>query len=120
MGGGKYKRELAGKAAVQFKKELPIAFVKSKSFIYTGTGSNYNGLVAKLQLAKTNGFTTVLIHIDTPENVAIQQASQRAATTERNPIEDYKVIRTIKDSKETFEKIKKDRELVDFYFSVKH
>jgi predicted kinase len=120
LGGGEYKRELAGKAALQFKKELPIAFTKSKSFIYTGTNANFNGLAAKLQLAKSNGFTTVLIHIDTPENVAIQQSSQRATSGERNPIEDYKIIRTIRDSKEFFEKIKKDRKLVDFYYSYKH
>ena len=116
MGAGEYKRELAGKATVQFRKELSIAFTKPDSFIFTGTNANFNGLVAKLQLAKTNGFTTVLIHIDTPEDTAIQQVSQRADTGERNPIEDYKVIRTTKDSKEVFEKIKKNRELVDFYF----
>lgn len=120
IGRGKYKRELAGKALSQFKKELPIAFTKDKSFIYTGTNSNFNGLVAKLQLAKTNGFTTVIIHIDTPENVAIQQALQRSETGERNPIEEYKIIRTIRDSKEVFEKIIKDRRLVDFYYSYKH
>ena len=120
MGGGEYKRELAGKAAYKFKKELPIAFTKKESFIHTGTNANLNGIMAKLQLAKSNGFTTVLIHIDTPENVAIQQSSQRATSGERNPIEDYKIIRTNKDSKEVFEKLKKDRNLVDFYFSYKH
>jgi len=119
MGGGEYKREFAGKATVQFRKELPIAFTKPDSFIFTGTNANLNGISAKLKLAKVNGFTTVLIHIDTPEDTAIQQVAQRADTGERNPIEDYKVIRTTKDSKEVFEKIKKDRELVDFYYSVK-
>ena len=119
MAGGEYKRELAGKAAAQFRKELPIAFTKSESFIHTGTNSNYNGLAAKLQLAKANGFTTVLIHIDTPEDIAIQQASERTKSGERNPIEDFKIIRSINDSKETFEKIKKDKELVDFYYSFK-
>ena len=119
MGGGEYKRELAGKAANQFKKELPIAFTKKESFIHTGTNANFNGATAKLQLAKSNGFTTVLIHIDVPEEVAIKQAQQRSETGERNPIEDYKIIRTNKDSKEVFEKLKKDRNLVDFYYVYK-
>lgn len=119
MGGGEYKRELAGKAALQFRKDVPIAFTKPDSFIHTGTNSNYNGLVNKLKLAKANGFTTVVIHVDTPENISIKQAAERTKSDERNPIEDFKISRSIKDSKETFEKIKKDRELVDFYYSFK-
>jgi predicted ABC-type ATPase len=119
IGGGEYKRELAGKAMTQFKKDFPIAFTKKESFIYTGTNANLNGTIAKLQQAKSNGFTTVLIHIDVPEEVAIKQSQQRSETGERNPIEDYKIIRTNKESKEVFEKVKKDRNLVDFYFSFK-
>lgn len=119
MAGGKYSKELSSKATTQFRKDLPVAFTKSESFIYTGTNANLNGIIAKLQLAKLNGFTTVLIHIDTPEEVAIKQSQQKSETGERNPIEDYKIIRTNKDSKEVFDKVKKDRNLVDFYFQYR-
>jgi hypothetical protein len=109
ISGSEYKRE----------KDFPNAIAKKESFIYTNNNIDLNESIENLYLAKANGFTTVLIYIDVPEEFMIKQVQQRSNPHERTTIEDSEIIRNKKNSKEVFDKINKDRDLVDFYYSYK-
>jgi len=119
MSDGVYKAELTGKAITKMRSGLDNALKGNQSFIYSGTNSSYLVLSKRLQTAKENNFTTVIIHIDVPFEKAIEQNKGRASTGIHSEVPEDKIIKTNKESKETFEKIKKNRELVDFYFSFK-
>lgn len=119
LSGGKYNREMSGKARAPFRADLDKMLHGDKSFIYTGTNANLKGTADKLQTAKDNEFTTVLIHIDIPLELALQQSQKRAEAGERNQIPEEVIERTIRDSKSTFEQLKNNKEIVDFYFTYK-
>lgn len=119
LGGGVYKRELAGQALARMRKGLEQSLRGKQSVIFSGTNSKYEALVKRLQIAKENNFTTILIHIDVPLEQALKQNKERASTGIHPEVPEEKLVRTNKNSKEVFDKVKKDRNLVDFYYQVK-
>ena len=81
-----------------------------ESFIHMGTNSNVNSTKQRLQEAKENGFTTVLVLIDTHPDIVAEQIE-----LESNLIEMERIVQSRDDALNVFETLKKDNTLVDFY-----
>ena len=112
VGGGQYDRANLGKGRKQFNSLLDKAYVGGKSFVHMGTNANLNGTKKRLQRAKENNFTTVLVLIDTNIDTAVKQAQMR---TDRNDIAIERIIQSHDDALDVFEKLKQDNDLVDFF-----
>lgn len=119
VGGGEYNRANLGAGRSKFNKALNRALEGDRSFVHMGTNQNVNATRKRLQKAKENNFTTVLVLIDTKPEIAAKQAQKRVETGERNPIPMERIIQSHKDALNTFETLIKDNDIVDFYVHYK-
>lgn len=119
VGGGEYDRANLGAGRSKFNKALDRALEGDKSFIHMGTNQNVNAARKRLQRAKENNFTTVLVLIDTKPEIAARQAQKRVETGERNPIPMERIIQSREDALNTFKTLIRDNDIVDFYVHYK-
>jgi len=91
---------------------LMKAFEGKESFVCKDINQNINGTIGKLQLAKQNGFTTILVFVDSDPEKAFTRLQK---LPERESILKEKVILTHDDALQAFQTIIKDNRLVDFY-----
>lgn len=115
VGGGEYNRDNLGEGRKLFHTSLELALEGDKSFVHMGTNSNLESTQKRLQKAKGNGFTTVLVLIDTPPQIAAKQIEQRAEEGGRGNILMERIVQSHGDSLNVFITLKKDNNLVDFY-----
>lgn len=118
--GGKYDRNNLGKGRLLYKNEFNKMINGENSFVDMGTGSNLQGTKNRLSLAKQNNFTTILVYINTSPQQSFQQSQQRFKSGERNEISFERIEQTYNDSIKTFNELKKDNKLVDFYVIKKN
>jgi len=119
VGGGKYDRSNLSKGRKKFNEKISQSLKGDESFIHMGTNANLNGAKKRLLEAKENGFTTVLVLIDTNPEVAIKQSQYRFEKGERNQISEKRIRQSCEDAFKVFESLIKDNKLVDFYVHVK-
>lgn len=112
VGGGEYDRENLGQGRKIFNQDLEKALEGNESFVHMGTNQNLNATKERLQKAKENGFTTILVLIDTDPEIAARQIAGRE---ERNEIDMNRIVQSRQDALNTFEALRKDNTLVDFY-----
>lgn len=91
----------------------------NKSFIHMGTNQNVNATRKRLQRAKENNFTTVLVLIDTKPEVAARHVQKRVENGEINTIPMERIIQSREDALNTFNTLIKDNDIVDFYVHYK-
>jgi len=120
FGNGKYNRNNLGKGRLLYKNEFNKMINDENSFVDMGTGSNLQGTKNRLSLAKQNNFTTILVYIDASPQQSFQQSQQRFNSGERNEIPFERIEKTYNDSMKTFNELKKDNKLVDFYVIKKN
>tara|TARA_R110001606_G_scaffold82261_1_gene188845 strand:- start:684 stop:1226 length:543 start_codon:yes stop_codon:yes gene_type:complete len=114
LGNGKYDSKNTGRAREITKQKVADAMEKGESFIQMGTSANLNSTINKLTYAKSNGYTTVLLFIDTPPEQAYANNQERVGAGGRgNEIPEHKFQRTYDGAKNTFDKLKDD-ELTDY------
>ena len=119
VGGGTYDRSKLNAGRNKFKLALDKALQGDESFVHMGTNANLNGAKNRLTKAKENGFTTVLVLIDTNPETAKKQSMKRVESGERNPIPKERIVQSHDDALQVFENLIKDNKLVDFYIHVK-
>jgi predicted kinase len=100
LGNGKYIPTNVAKAMAMTKKNVSTKLKDGNSFIQQGTAANLQSTINKLLQAKNNGYTTVLLYVDTSINQAIINVSIR---TDRSDIPLKKIERTSEGAKHTFE-----------------
>jgi len=115
---GKYERVNLGEARKRFKSEIKKALIGEDSFIHMGTNSNLNETKKRLETAKANGFTTILVLVDTKPEIAIKQSQQRFESGERNSIPQNRIVESHISAVNVFEQIKKENKILDFYVHI--
>ena len=112
VGGGKYDRANLGQGRKAFEGALDKALEGDESFIHMGTNANLNTTKKRLQKAKENGFTTILVLIDTKPEKAAEQIKGRE---DRDEIAMERIVQSHDDALNVFETLKKDNNIVDFF-----
>lgn len=112
VGGGTYDRSNLGEGRKIFNASIDRALEGNKSFVHIGTNTNLNETKKRLKKAKENGFTNVLVLIDTNPEIAYEQVNKRVDEQE---ILMERIIQFHDDAFEVFNSLKKDNDLVDFY-----
>ena len=120
VNGGTYDRSCLAEGRKLFKQRLEDAFESSASFCHMGTNANLNGTKKRLYCAKENGFTSVLVLVETPIEKALAQSKQRVDEGVRNEISIERIYQSMLDSMRVFHQLNKDNTLVDFYVHVKN
>jgi predicted kinase len=114
LGNGEYNPKNTSKAMAITNKKVKSKIESGESFIHMGTSANLNSTINKLTYAKSNGYTTVLLFIDTPPEQAYANNQERVGAGGRgNEIPEHKFQRTYDSAKNTFDKLKDD-ELTDY------
>jgi len=112
IGQGIYNRIHLAEGRKIFQTKLEEAFKGNESFVHVGTNSNLNGVKQRLLQGKENGFTNILVLIDTNIEKSIKQIQERI---ERKEIAIDRVKQSYEDSLKVFNSIKDNKCLVDFY-----
>lgn len=113
---GKYDRSNLALGRKKFNMALMEALEFNQSFVHIGTNANLNGTKNRLTIAKQNGFTTILVFVDTNPEKAIQQVEGRE---ERTEILKERIIKSHDDASIVFQTLIKDNSLVNFYVHIK-
>jgi dephospho-CoA kinase len=116
---GIYDRSNLSIGRNKFKKILEDSLHGEESFVHMGTNTNINGVRRRLKEAKENGFTNILVLVDTKPEIAIQQVKKRSMLGERNLITQERIIQSHEDAVKVFELMKKEIDLVDFCIRVR-
>jgi predicted kinase len=114
IGGGVYHRENLSEGRKKFNKAMNSALVGENSFIHMGTNANFNGTKKRLELAKENNFTNILVLVETSEEKTLRQARKRFVEGYRNEIAESRILQSRQDAIEVFNQLKETK-LVDFY-----
>lgn len=120
VGEGKYDRNNLSLGRKAFNTALMNALEGKESFVHVGTNANLNGTKNRLQIAKENGFTNILVFVDTPPEKALKYSQMRVQLDERNEILLERIIQSHNDAKSVFQSLFKDNSLVDFYVHIKN
>jgi len=91
LGGGVYDDKNVATSMSMTKVTVESLLKGNESFIQQGTSANLQSTLNKMMNAKKNGFTTILLYIDTPLEKSIENVANR---TDRNNIPSYKIKRT--------------------------
>lgn len=108
---GKYDRSNLAFGRKKFNIALMEALESNQSFVHMGTNANLNGTKNRLTIAKQNGFTTILVFINTCPDKVFERIQNR----ERNEISKERIYESYNDAKNVFDILIKDNKLVDFY-----
>lgn len=116
LGFTQYTKEEFSIAMKQIAEEIDAMMRAGKSFVAMGTSSHLPFAIDKLFNAKMKGYTTALVHIDTPIEQAIQQNRERVAQGKRGVklSDEYRITKTTMGAANTVANLK-DTALVDFF-----
>lgn len=119
LSGGDFEkaRKMVSKAIAEANRELEDAFKSGKSIAQVTTGAGAKGVENKLKKAKEYGFETALLLVDTDWKVAYERNVKRAEDDKQGMIPDWKVEKTNKEARSTFNQLKKD---VDYSTIIKN
>jgi len=112
-------RKYISKSIAMANKSLETNFKKQKSIIQVGTGGNLKGLENKLIKAKSYGFKTAIILVDSGLEKSRSRNIDRANKGDQRLVPDWKVDVSYKASMANYETLKKS-EYVDFYLLIKN
>jgi len=114
-------RKYVSKGIVIANKMLLDHYKSNKSVVQVTVGGGLQAVVNKLKLAKSYGFRTELIYLESNLEVALKRNIERAKLKKQSLIPDWKVEKTIERSKETYEKIikKEYADILDKYTKIK-
>lgn len=91
LGRGVYDDKHVATSMAMTKATVLSLLKGDESFIQQGTSANLQSSLNKMMNAKKNGFTNILLYVDTPLEKSIENVTNR---TDRNNIPSYKVERT--------------------------
>lgn len=80
LGDGFYDEKNVAKSMALVKKAVKDKLNGKQTFLQQGTSANLQSTMNKLKVAKENGFTTVLLYVDTPVEQAFAQIEKRVST----------------------------------------
>ena len=100
LGNGEYISTNVAQSMAITKETVTTKLKDGKSFIQQGTSANLQSSINKMKQAKANGFTTVMLFVDTPISQAVVNVSNRS---DRNIISPRKIERTANGAKHTFD-----------------
>jgi len=99
-------RTFLSKAIAKANEELDKSFREGISVAQVSTGAGTTGVKNKLKKAEQFGFKTGLILVDTDPKVAIKRNKERANSGSQKLIPDWKIEKTNKEARETFNELK--------------
>ncbi len=91
LGRGVYDEKNVATSMAMVKSVVNQKLSGNETFIQQGTSANLQSSLNKMMNAQKNGFTTILLYIDTPLEKSIENVANRK---DRNIIPSYKVKRT--------------------------
>lgn len=101
-------RKQISRAVARSKRELLISFKKKESVAQVGTGLNNSSSANKFKWAKEAGMNVVVLFVDTDIKTAMKRNHARAEKGDQALVPDWKVEKSVSESKKNFELYGKD------------
>lgn len=108
LSGGDFEkaRKLVSTAVAEANRELEKSFSAGTSVAQVTTGAGAKGVENKLKKARSFGFKTALVLVDTDWKVAYKRNVKRSEDGKQGLIPDWKVEKTNKEARLTFKQLK--------------